>query len=214
MKKIAIYGAGGFGREVACLINKINEVSPTWELIGFFDDGVEKGTQISHFGPILGGMSDLNAWNDSLSVVIAIGNPTTVQKVVSKICNDKIEFPNLIHPNVNFSDKETFSIGKGNIVQHDCCMSCDVAIEDFNVLNSAVVFGHDVHVGSYNSFMPATRISGEVLVGNCNFFGVGSIVLQQIKIGLKVKVAAGSVLMTMPRDDSLYLGVPAKIVKF
>jgi len=32
MKDIAIYGAGGFGREVACLINKINEVNPTWNL--------------------------------------------------------------------------------------------------------------------------------------------------------------------------------------
>ena len=42
MKKIAIYGAGGFGREVACLLNKINEVEPTWDLVGFFDDGVTR----------------------------------------------------------------------------------------------------------------------------------------------------------------------------
>ena len=48
MKKIAIYGAGGFGREVACLLNKINEVKLTWELIGFFDDGLAIGTTIFH----------------------------------------------------------------------------------------------------------------------------------------------------------------------
>ena len=62
MKQIAIYGAGGFGREVACLLNKINEVEPTWELVGFFDDGIEKGTQVSHFGKVLGGIDELNAW--------------------------------------------------------------------------------------------------------------------------------------------------------
>ncbi|MEG2122093.1 MAG: serine acetyltransferase, partial [Rikenellaceae bacterium] len=39
MKEIAIYGFGGFGREVACLINMINEVTPQWKIIGFFDDG-------------------------------------------------------------------------------------------------------------------------------------------------------------------------------
>ena len=38
MKDIAIYGAGGFGREVACLIKRINEKAPTWNFIGFFDN--------------------------------------------------------------------------------------------------------------------------------------------------------------------------------
>lgn len=35
MRDIAIYGAGGFGRETACLIKEINSVKPTWNLIGF-----------------------------------------------------------------------------------------------------------------------------------------------------------------------------------
>ena len=35
MRDIAIYGAGGFGKEVACLLNRINEVNHQWNLIGF-----------------------------------------------------------------------------------------------------------------------------------------------------------------------------------
>lgn len=214
LKNIAIYGAGGFGREVACLIHRINEVEPTWNLVGFFDDGVEKGKMISHFGPVLGGMQELNEWPEKINVVIAIGNPCTVKAVVEKITNEKVEFPNLIHPNVIFSDFVSFKIGKGNIIQRECCMSCDVSLENFNILNSSVVFGHDVHVGSFNSFMPATRISGVVIIQDCNSFGVNSTVLQQIKIGTGIKLAAGSVLMTKPKDDCLYLGVPAKMIKF
>ena len=35
-KDIAIYGAGGFGREVFCLINKLNAASEgSWNVIGF-----------------------------------------------------------------------------------------------------------------------------------------------------------------------------------
>ena len=214
LKNIAIYGAGGFGREVACLINKINAVEPSWNLIGFFDDGVEKGTAISHFGPILGGMQELNAWPEKINVVIAIGNPHTVKVVVEKITNEKIEFPNLIHKDTYYSDKQSFSIGKGNIIQGGSIFSCDVSIGDFNVFNGFDALGHDVKVGNFNSFMPAVRISGEVLIGDCNFFGVNSVVLQQIKIKNYVKLAAGSVLMTKPKDDSLYIGVPAKREKF
>ena len=61
--------------------------------------------------------------------------------------------------------------------------------------------------------MYGVRISGEVTIGNDNFFGVGSIVLQQLSINNNVKLAAGSVLMTKPKDNSLYLGVPAKLMK-
>lgn len=210
MKQIAIYGAGGFGREVACLLNKINEVEPTWELVGFFDDGIEKGTQVSHFGKVLGGIDELNAWTSELSIAITIGSPKIVQTLVSKITNPNIQFPNIIAPTVYFADKDTFKIGKGNIIQKHCSFSCDVTIGDFNVMDGADVFGHDDVVGSFNTFMPAMRISGEVTIGDGNFFGVGSIILQQIKIGNNVRLGAGSVLMRKPKEGCLYMGNPAK----
>ena len=195
---------------VACLLNKINEVEPTWELVGFFDDGIEKGSQISHFGKVLGGIDELNAWTSELSIVITIGSPKIVQILVSKITNPNIQFPNIIAPTVYFADKDTFKIGKGNIIQKHCSFSCDVTIGDFNVMDGADVFGHDDVVGSFNTFMPAMRISGEVTIGDGNFFGVGSIILQQIKIGNNVRLGAGSVLMRKPKEGCLYMGNPAK----
>lgn len=210
MKKIAIYGAGGFGREVACLLNKINEVKLTWELIGFFDDGLAIGTEVSHFGNVLGGINELNEWSSKLSIAITIGNSKIVQSIVSKVSNQNVDFPNIIAPTVYFSDPETFNIGRGNIIQKHCSFSCNVTIGDFNVMDGADVFGHDDVVGSYNTFMPAMRISGEVNIGDCNFFGVGSIILQKIKIGNNVRLGAGSVLMRKPKDGILYMGNPAK----
>ena len=214
MKKIAIFGAGGFGKEVACLINRINEQEPTWELIGFFDDGKEKGEKISHFGVCLGGVQELNEWTEDIAVAVAVGNSITVRKIVEKINNVHVSFPNLIHPNFVISDPESFTIGQGNIIQGACTATVDVTLGDFNVLNGAICIGHDATIGSYNTLMPATRISGEVKIGNFCFFGVGSIVLQQIKMGDNVRLAAGSVLMTKPKSGFLYLGVPAKKTEF
>lgn len=212
MKDIAVFGAGGFGREVACLIRLINESleEPIWNMIGFFDDGVDKGTQISHFGICLGGVDELNQWGTPLDVCVAIGSGTTVEKVVNKISNPMVEFPNVIHPTFYRSDKETFTIGYGNIIQGACVASCDVNIGNFNVMNGYVVMGHDVCIGSFNTFMPGVRVSGEVSIGNNCFFGVQSVILQQIKMKDHVRLAAGSVLMTKPKSGFLYLGVPAK----
>lgn len=211
MKDIAIYGAGGFGKEVACLIKQINQITPKWNLIGFFDDDSQlRGKSISHYGEVLGGIEELNSWERPLSIVLSVGNPQVVKKIASKIVNINIDFPNLWHPRSYVVDPETFSIGKGNIIQSDCSFSCDVKVGDFNIFNGAVVFGHDDVVGSYNSFMPNIRISGEVTIGDCNFFGVGSIVLQQIKIGNDIRLGAGSVLLTKPKDGFTYIGNPAK----
>lgn len=214
MKDIAIFGAGGFGKEVACLINRINEDCQKWNLIGFFDDGQPQGKDVSHFGKIIGGIDELNQYATDLAIVIAIGNASVVRKIVENINNPLVYFPNLIHPNFIISDSESCKLGHGNIIQGGCTMTCDVSIGDFNIFNGAICLGHDVKIGSYNTLMPAVRISGEVVIGNNNFFGVGAIVLQQLQIGNNVKIGAGAVLMTKPKDNNLYIGNPAKIFKY
>lgn len=214
LKDIVIYGAGGFGKEVACLINHINENIPTWNLIGFIDDSKPKGTMVSHFGRVLGNIDILNEYTQPLNVVIAIGSGKISSHIVSKITNQKIEFPNIIHPNITINDIETFQLGYGNIIQGNCTISCNVTIGCFNILNGSVVIGHDSQIGNFNTIMPATRISGEVKIGNNNFLGVASIVLQQLKIGNNVTIGAGAVLMTKPKENCTYIGNPAKLFKY
>lgn len=210
LKPIAVFGAGGFGKEVVCVINKINEVKPTWKFVGFFDDGLKMGSQVSHFGKILGNTEDLNLWKDDLSIVFAIGNPFIIEKIVNRLNNKLLDFPNLIHPEVFFADNISLKMGKGNVVVRGCSFSVDVKVGDFNQFNSLSSLAHDVEVGSYNVFMPLTRVSGEVIIGNFNAFGIGTIILQKIKIGNRVKVAPSSVLMRKTKDDCFYMGNPAK----
>lgn len=211
MKDIAIYGASGFGREIACVLKRINKVSPTWNLVGFFDDGKDKGSR-NEYGEILGGITELNQWEKELNILIAIASSSIRKKIFEKIRNEKINFPNLLFA-FSYADAGNYSLGMGNIIL-DTFISCNVKIGDFNVFNGGNVLGHDVSMGSYNTVMPATRISGEVSIGDTNFLGIGSIVLQKLKIGNEVRVAAGSVLMRNTKDNCLYIGNPAKIFKY
>ncbi|MEF9924087.1 MAG: serine acetyltransferase [Muribaculaceae bacterium] len=213
MKDIAIYGAGGFGREVACLIRKINEVTPTWKLIGFFDDGKDIGSK-NEYGSILGGINELNNWDTELSIAIAIASPKIVSLLVSKIKGNNISFPNIIAPDTTFLDENNILLGKGNIFCSSCSLSCNISIGDFNIFNGFITIGHDVKISNFNSFMPAVRVSGEVLIGNNNFFGVSSIILQQIKIANGIVLGANSVMMRTPKDNETYVGNPAKIIKY
>ena len=214
MKDIAIFGAGGLGKETVMLINNINKAGGDWNFIGFFDDGKEKGRQISHFGKVLGGMNEINDYAKELAIAIAIGSPKSLRKVRQRITNPNVTFPNIIAPNFGIADKEAFSIGEGNIIGGGCWASCDVSIGSYNILNADIVIGHDAQIGNYNVLMPDIRVSGEVKIGEENLIGVGSIILQQIKIGNNVHLGAGAVLMTKPKDECTYIGNPAKLFKY
>ena len=213
MKDIAIFGAGGFGREIACLINRINlnvEDAQKWNLIGFFDDAPNlKGTH-NEYGIVLGGMDVLNSWEKPLSIVIAIGSPTILELLVGKIKNALIEFPNLIDPDVDFMDFTNVRMGIGNVFCSRCTISTNVTLGNFNLLNVGTGVGHDAKIGNYNVAMPNVNISGGVEIGNTNLFGVKSTILQYLKVGDKVKLGAGSLLMRNAKSDSLYFGIPAE----
>ena len=215
MKRIAIYGAGGLGREVAGGIQRINiGGKEQWQIVGFYDDRLPVGTSVSHYGKVLGGMDELNAVEEPLALAIAVGAPATRKRIFERITNPNITFPNLIAPSFRILDPSTFKIGQGNIIQDNCSVTCDVEIGNYNVFNGSNAMGHDVKVGDYNVLMPGVRLSGEVSVGNCNLLGVDSVVLQRVKIGSSVTLGAGSVLMTKPKDGNTYIGVPAKKFDF
>ena len=210
MKDIAIFGSGNLGREVACIINQLNETQPLWNLIGFYDDGIEIGTR-NEYGKILGGTMQLNAYQEPVDVVVAIGDPETVRSVVSKITNPLVTFPNIIAPNVFFYDKKSFKMGKGNFIGPNSSISCNVTMGDFNLLNVFTQIGHDTKLGNYNVVMPSVNISGSIEIGDCNLFGVKSTAIQKVKIGNNVTIAPNSVLTRNAKDGKTYLGNPAKI---
>ena len=209
MKDILIYGFGGFGREVACILNKINEVSPTWNLLGYIDDGVEIGTECK-YGKVLGNIDTLNGWDKPVSVAIAIGSTKYLKEIPEKINNQLVDFPNIIAPNIFYFDESSVAMGKGNIITFGCRMSCGITIGDFNILNGNISFGHDVVLGSYNVMFPEVRISGQTTIGDNNFFGARCFAAQCLKIGNRNRFGAGCYVLRKIKDDGTYMGNPAK----
>ena len=214
MKDIAIYGAGGFGREVACLLKRINnEVKPTWNLIGFFDDGLKVG-ECNEYGRVLGNIDVLNAWDKPLSVAFAIGLPKIVEFLYNKVDNPNIEFPNIIAPDTLFLDRENVKLGQGNIICSRCLISCNTTIGNFNTFNGYITLGHDSVIGNFNSIMPAVKISGGVEIGNRNFLGVNSVILQYKTIGDDSVIGASSVVLRNIKNGGTYIGNPAKRIQY
>ena len=207
MKKLAIVGGGGFGREIKCLIDDINKVEDLYELVGYFDDSED--VVVNNGMKYLGKIIELNDVAYDLELVIAIGDPQTKERVLNVINNDKISYPNVIHPSVIKSDDEVI-MGNGNIICAGTILTCNILIKDFVTINLNCTIGHDTIVESYCSIMPNVALSGEVLLKKFVYIGSGATIINQICVGEKTIVGAGAVVSKNLPSNCTAVGIPAK----
>lgn len=209
MKKIAIVGAGGFGREVEMLINQINDVTPQWDLIGFIDELRPVGSPIGG-SKVLGSLTFINQLKD-VWIVLAVGNPALRESVLSRL-SDHEHFATLVHPKVLIGER--VEIGAGTIICAGTIITTDVIIGRHVVLNLSCTVGHDVEIGHLCSLMPSVSISGEVIIESGVYIGTGARIINHLRIGSNTIVGSGSVVTKSLPSNCTAVGIPAKIIKF
>lgn len=213
MKKIAIYGCGGFGKEVQSIwIDQINTSEPKWDFIGFFDDGNEKGTIINDYF-VLGGIKELNQVDYCLGLVIAIADPIIKKKVIVSINNDQIFYPSLIHPNV-IKPNKFLSIGVGCLIGPGNHLSVNVKIGNHVIIDPICTIGHDTIIQDFVSIMPGVNVSGEVIIDEAVFIGTGAKIINRVEIGRETIVGAGAIVSKSLPEKCTAVGIPAKPIKF
>lgn len=211
MKDLVIIGAGGFGREVQWLIERINAQEKTWNLVGYIDDGYDVGTLIDEL-PVIGNTEYLISYDRPLAVVCAIGSSKTRKKIIERICqNPFLEYPNMIDPSVLHSKRVRWGIG--NIVCAYSIVMVDIDIGDFNIVNLDSKIGHDDRIGSFVTINPSVNVSGNVRVGDNSEIGTGCQIIQGKTIAENVIIGAGAVVTKDLLEAGTYVGVPAKKIK-
>ncbi|WP_426350460.1 acetyltransferase [Alloiococcus sp. CFN-8] len=210
MKDIVIIGAGGFGREVAWLIEEINKVNSQWNILGFVDDDKSvDGMKINGY-KVVGNLEWLK--KQQLYVINAIGDPIIKKKVMDKLEGSKNKYPVLIHPNVIFS--ETVEIGEGTVICASNILTVNISVGKHVIINLDCTVGHDAVIGDYATILPSVNISGYVNIGKCVSVGTSSAIIQGICVGDNSIIGAGSVVIKDLPSNCTAIGVPAKPIKY
>lgn len=213
MKKLYIIGAGGFGREVAWLVERINAIKPTWELQGFLDDDPKKCGVTEGGYCIIGGRDILERLEENVWVVCAVGGASTRKKIIEKILKyDKVGFATLIDPSVLISS--SVKVGEGSIICAGTILTVDIAIGKHVIINLDCTVGHDVQIGDFATIYPSVNISGCAIVGEEAELGTGAQIIQGQKIGRRTILGAGAVVVRDLPEECTAVGMPARAVKY
>jgi sugar O-acyltransferase (sialic acid O-acetyltransferase NeuD family) len=232
LSPLVIVGAGGMGREVAWLVQDINSVSPTWNLLGFVDESPELQDRTVVGYPVLGGRAWLKQYSavadnnvsatldnceSDIRVVIAIGTSATRRKLVMHDLEPlNLRYATLIHPSVRMATSGPMAarIGAGSIVCANSVLSVNVRVGDHVVVSIACNVSHDAIVEDFATLLPSVTVSGFSTLGSCTIIGTGSQVLECRTIGAGTIVGAGSVVVEDLPPDCTAVGAPAKAIKF
>lgn len=201
-EKVIIIGASGHGKVIADIIIKSGD-----EVIGFLDDGVEKGTIVAGI-EVLGKTDDYTNFEDC-RFVIAIGNPNIRKRIAEKL---SVSWYTAVHPQAVISSLGV-EIGEGSVIMANAVVNSSAKIGRHCIINTAAVVEHDNVLGDYVHISPTAVLAGGVRVGKMAHIGIGACVKNNLDITDECVIGAGAAVVKNITESGTYVGVPAKKIR-
>ncbi len=204
--RFILIGAGSFARE---LINYAYD----------FTHGPFKGGFNAYLGPetafdgysykldCLGMPEDYVPAKDDLFVV-AISDPSTKKRLVTRLKGYGAKFVKFIHPSAVIA--KTAFLGEGIVVCPNSVITADSKVGAFVTVNALSSIGHDARIGDFSTLSAHVDLTGFVQVGELSFFGTGAKVVPRVRIGKNAKIGAGTTIIRSVPDDAVMYSMPAK----
>lgn len=212
LEKVVIIGTGGFGREVLDVLEAVNAVTPTYEIVGFVTEpGYQQpGEQINE-APVVGHFDWLADHAGEVKAICGVGAPATRQRLVRQAEGIGASFFSVVHPRAILTRWVT--IGTGVVITAGCILTNNIKIGDHVHLNLDSTVGHDAVIEDFVTVSPGVHISGTVTLKTGSFIGTGANLIEGKTVGEWSVVGAGSVVVRDIPPQVTAVGIPAKIIK-
>lgn len=212
MKDLIIIGSGGLGRETVWTAERINSVSPEWNILGFIDDNIQVQGQLIDGYRVIGTTAAVAKYKDAY-FVCAVGSAKIRKRIVEKVkAVADVKFATLIDPTC-VCGRERTEIGEGCIICANTYVTLDIKIGSHVYIGGNSTVGHDSRIDDFVTVYPGANVSGSTYLGTGCEMGTGSKIIQGLSVGMNTIVGAGAVVVRNLPPDCTAAGVPARVIK-
>jgi acetyltransferase EpsM len=210
-KKVIIIGAGGNAEVIASTIDDINKDKNSLEIVGFFDDEINKDKVL---GKITKKEVDkFKRFNDiffiwSLRSVNLKANILQKYKIININRNKLLTIK---HPSSIISSSA--KIGNGVTIQPLVNIGPNVTIKDNVHIFSQAMIGHNTTLENFSYIANNSSIGAFVKIKEGGYIGMNSTIKERIDIDKWSVVGMGSVVINNVKKNEIVAGNPAKKLK-
>ncbi len=210
---IAIYGAGGMGRETAWLAQ--TATAQTYRVVCFIDDNQAAQETVLNGIPVMS-LAETQRRFPLARVVTAVGSPHLRARLVEQAAAAGFRFETLIHRDVERS--QWVEIGAGTVICAGSIVTTNVMLGEHVQVNTACTIAHDAVLADYATLAPGVHISGNVHLGPRAYVGTGAVIINgtpddPIVIGADAVVGAGACVLRSVEPGATVVGVPARPIQ-
>ncbi|MGG5460228.1 acetyltransferase [Clostridium sp. B9] len=208
MKSVIIIGTGTIAREVIRIIENINSKRETWKIVGLVsttneieEENVEGYRVISMIDSIYNYFDNkkkdrfnffkkLESENE-LYVSVAIDNYEIKKDIVTKL-NGKVKFATIVHPDINYMEKN--KIGEGSIVYPGMINVGFFDVGKHVIIKQRVSLGNNVKIGDYAFVSLNSNIDSNVIIDDGVYIEANTTILANNKIDKETYIKTGSLI--------------------
>jgi len=211
MKRFAIFGASGFGREVLPLVRQQLQAEADPCDVVFVDDNPPAAEQNGHRVMTYGEWLTMPA--TSRHITLAIANSVVREKLAAQCEADGVEFVHTQASNTVVLDE--VEMGPGAILCPFVSLTSNIRIGKQFHANIYSYVAHDCVIGDFVTFAPGVHCNGNVVVEDHAYIGTGAILKQgqpgaPLVIGRGAVVGMGAVVTKSVAPGDTVIGNPAK----
>lgn len=210
MTRVAIIGSNDLGQLIAH-----HSASVSWTVAGFFDNRKPVGSQIEHYGAVIGAVDDVTeSHRKGVFDLLMVGVGYTqfaFRKSVFERFKGAVPFGRLIHPSAYIDASAV--VGEGAFVLPGCIVDAGVVLGNNVLLNTGAKIAHHTNIGDHSFLAPGVTVAGKVFIGECCFLGVGANIADHVTIVPETLVGGGALVVKDIPESGTYIGVPAKRAK-
>ncbi|OGG55520.1 MAG: hypothetical protein A3F84_29740 [Candidatus Handelsmanbacteria bacterium RIFCSPLOWO2_12_FULL_64_10] len=200
MRDLIILGLGAHGPEMAEIVDRVNGVQKTWNLLGFISpDGRKVGENVNGY-PVLGTMEALRDYPDAC--VVPHG------EVRERLEVPRHRLSSLVDPSAFVS--RSAQIGVGCVIFPHCYVGLGARLHDFVMCLSGCIINHDNVIEERVFLASGVTLAGYVHVEPDCYLGQGCNVRQYLRIGRGSLIGMGAVVVKEVAPNSVMVGNPAR----
>ena len=188
----AVYGAGGFGREVMAFVEA-----------GVFVDR-EHGYRANGYDVI----SEAELIEKGYPFTVAIADSLVREDIVDRLSEAGLKPLVVFGPQVVLC--EGVELAAGTILCPGVIVGANAKMGKFFHANFGSYIAHDCDIGDYVTFAPNVCCNGNVRIGDHAFIGAGAMIRQGLEIGVGATVGMGAVVVKDVAPFTTVAGNPAK----